>query len=142
MVAYLDSSVLLRHILLGDEGIRQVFECDTIISSELLEIECYRVFHRYRLQGDLDDSGLLEARERLTLVVSGVSLLMLSPAVKKRSSEAFPVVIRTFDALHLSSALAYCDAMPMETLLMFSYDDQLNRCTRAVGIKTPFSVDV
>jgi hypothetical protein len=48
MVGYLDSSVLLRHILLGDAGIKQVLACDRIISSELLEIECHRVLHRYR----------------------------------------------------------------------------------------------
>ena len=55
MVGYLDSSVLLRYILLGDSGLKQVFEGDGVISSELLEIECKRVLYRYRLQGNLDD---------------------------------------------------------------------------------------
>jgi len=39
----MDSSVLLQHILQGDEGIRQPLSCDSVISSELLEIECKRV---------------------------------------------------------------------------------------------------
>ena len=139
MVAYLDSSVLLRHILLGDEGMRQVLECGAVVSSELLEIECKRVFHRYRLQGDLDDSGFLEAQGRLEFVLSGVYLLLLSSDVKKRASEAFPVQIRTLDALHISSALAFKSARPKEALLFFSYDNQLNRCAKALELGAPFS---
>ena len=142
MVAYLDSSVLMRHILLGDSGIRQVLECDSLISSELLEIECKRVLHRYRLQGDLDDLGFLEAVNRLEAVLSGVSLLLLSADVKKRSAEAFPVHMRTLDAMHLSSALIFQTARPNEALLFFSYDNQLNRCARAVGFTAPFSTDI
>ena len=141
MVAYLDSSVLLRHILLGDEGIRQVVECDAVVSSELTEIECKRVLHRYRLQGDLDDSGFLKADGRLKSVLSGVSLLLLSSAVKKRSAEAFPIVIRTLDAMHLASALVLQAARSSEDLLYFSYDNQINRCARAVGFPAPFSTD-
>ncbi len=139
MVGYLDSSVLLRYILLGDPGIHHVLTCERVISSELLEIECKRVFHRYRLQGDLDDPGFLEAAQRLESVLSGVSLLSLSPRIKKRSAEAFPVQITTLDALHLSSALVFMEAGVSETLLLFSYDNRLNRCARAVGIDAPFA---
>ncbi len=78
MVAYLDSSVLLRHILLGDSGIKQVFAVGKVISSELLEIECYRVLHRHRLQNDLDDKGFIEASDRLEQVLNAVSIVLLS----------------------------------------------------------------
>jgi len=138
MVAYLDSSVLLRYILLGDEGIKQVFDNDLVISSELLNIECRRVIHRYRLQGNLDDDGFVEALKRLEQVLEGVSLLQLSEKVKKRSSETFPVVIKTLDALHLSSALIFQTAKPDETVSIFSYDKGMNRCARALGIYVPF----
>lgn len=67
MVGYLDYSVLLRHILLGDVGMRQVADCDSIISSELLEIECKRVFHRYRLLGELNDNQLNRCAESVGL---------------------------------------------------------------------------
>ena len=42
MTAYLDSSVLLRHILLGEEPIRQALALPRVASSELIEIECRR----------------------------------------------------------------------------------------------------
>lgn len=141
MVGYLDSSVLLQHILLGDAGIKQVLACDRIISSELLEIECRRVLHRYRMQGNLDDSRYIKALERLENVIAGVSILILSSKVKKRASEAFPIIIKTLDALHLASALMFQAAYPAEYLLIFSYDAGMNRCTRALGLTAPFSVE-
>ncbi len=138
MVGYLDSSVLLRNILLGDTGIEQVFESDQVVSCELLEIECRRVLHRYRLQGNLDDDGFVEAVKRLDEVLEGVSIIQLSQKVKKRSSEAFPVVIKTLDAIHLSSALIFKEARPAEFLHIFSYDNGMNRCARALGFQVPF----
>ncbi|MBL7007146.1 MAG: PIN domain-containing protein [Spirochaetia bacterium] len=141
MVGYLDSSVVLRHILLGDAGIQQVFASGSVISSELLEIECRRVLHRYRLQGELDDAGFIIASDRLDQVVSGISILILSSKAKNRASEAFPVIIKTLDALHLASALIFQKARPTEHLLIFSYDAGMNRCARALGLPAPFAVE-
>ena len=138
MVAYLDSSVLLRYILLGDTGLKQVFESDFVISSELLEIECRRVLHRYRLQGQLDDDGFVEALKRLEKVLEGGSIILLSQKVKKRSGETFPVVIKTLDALHLASAITFQAARPAELLHIFSYDAGMNRCARTIGFQVPF----
>jgi predicted nucleic acid-binding protein len=138
MVAYLDSSVLLRYILLGDTGLQQVFENDMVVSSELLEIECRRVLHRYRLQGNLDDDSFVEALKRLDKVLEGVSIILLSKKVKKRSAETFPVVIKTLDALHLASAIIYQAVRPAEILQIFSYDTGMNRCARAIGFQVPF----
>lgn len=142
MVAYLDSSVLLRYILLGDSGLKQVFESDMVISSELLEIECRRVLHRYRLQGNLDDDGFVEALKRLDKVLEGVSIILLSQKVKKRSTETFPVVIKTLDALHLASAIIFQAARPDEILQIFSYDIGMNRCARAIGFQVPFEKEL
>ena len=138
MVGYLDSSVLLRYILLGDNGLQQVFKSDMVVSSELLEIECRRVLHRYRLQGNIDDDGFVEALRRLDEVLEGVSIILLSQKVKKRSGETFPVVIKTLDAFHLASAIIFQAARPAELLHIFSYDAGMNRCARALGFQVPF----
>ena len=139
MVAYLDSSVLLRHILLGDSGIKHVFAVRQVISSELLKIECRRVLHRYRLQNMLNDDSFIESVNRLEQVLKAVSIIRLSPAVKKRSTEAFPVTIKTLDALHISSALAFQEASQSESLLIFSYDNGMNRCAKSLGFTVPFA---
>jgi len=137
VVAYLDSSVVLRHILLGDASIEHAVACGQVISSELLEIECRRVLHRYRLYGDLDDTGFIEASKRLNDVLTGVSTLALSDVVKKRASGPFPVHVKTLDALHLASALTFAAAYADETVLVFSHDAGMNRGALALGLLAP-----
>lgn len=143
MVAYLDSSVVLRHILLADPAIHHAFACDRVVTSELLEIECRRVLQRYRLNGELDDDRLVQAVERLQAVLAGVWILALSPAVKTRAMGSYPVVVKTLDALHLASAQTFAEyhlrRETEEQLLMFSYDASLNRCARALNLPTPLA---
>lgn len=137
MVSYLDSSVALRHILLGEAVIRHALAADKVVSSELLEIECHRTIFRCRMQGDLDDMGLVKAVNRLEKLLTGLSLMILSPEIKKRAMEAFPISIKTLDALHLASALRLKDSFTDEEVLVFSHDGTFNRCARALGFKVP-----
>ena len=141
MVAYLDSSVLLRHVLLGEIGIRHAFATGSVVASELLEIECRRVLHRYRMNGELDDTTFLQAQERLEDVLKSVTILALTDRVKKRAAGAFPVVVKTLDALHLATALVYAEhylsSEPHEALIVFSHDESMNRCAYALGMETP-----
>lgn len=139
MVAYLDPSVALRHILKGEAAISQALACDRVVSSELLEIECRRVLHRYRMQGELDDEGMAEASARLDAVLAGISLIALSRSVKRRAMGAFPVSVKTLDALHLASALVLAEKLGDESLLLFSHDESMNRCARVLGFAAPLS---
>ena len=132
MVAYLDSSVLLRHILLGEEPIRHALEFPRVVSSELIEIECRRVLHRCRLAGELDDEALAVARERLDAVLAGIDLLELSTQIKQRAMDPFPVHVRTLDALHIATALAV--AVDAGATALFSHDKGMNLCARSLGI--------
>lgn len=137
MTAYLDSSVVLRYVLAGEEAIFHALSFPVIVSSELLDIECRRVFFRCRLSGDLDDAGYLEALSRFEDLVEGMDLLDLSKAVRKRSREAFPLSIRTLDALHLSTALLLAEQGDTATVQLFSHDRAMNLCARALGMGVP-----
>lgn len=139
MVAYLDSSVVLRYVLKGDPAIKHALACETILSSELLEIECRRVLQRGRMVGELSDTTYVTAVKRLDALLAGIGLLSLSPPVKKRAMEAFPVVVKTLDALHLATALLYSEKQASGTLLMFSYDEAMNRCAAVLGFATPLA---
>ena len=132
MVAYLDSSVVLRHILRGESSIRRALAFPRVVSSELLEIECRRVLHRYRMSGDLTDEGVATASDRLETVLSGIDLFEMTAAVKKRAMEPFPVVIGTLDALHIATALLL--SQTAGTASVFSHDAQMNVCARTVGL--------
>lgn len=139
MIAYLDSSIVLRHILNGELTVRHAFAVGRVASSELLEIECRRVIHRCRMEGELSDDGVVSAMERLDAVLSGLDLLALSAKVKRRAMDAFPVSVKTLDALHLSSALALAEASPDEAVLVFTHDAAMNRCAKALGLKAPLA---
>lgn len=132
MVAYLDSSVVLRHILLGENAIIRALEFPRIVSSELIEIECRRVLHRYRLAGELIDENLAEATERLNRVLDGIDILEMTKPVKQRAMDPFPVSIGTLDALHVSTALMVADST--EGLSLFSHDRAMNLCVRSLGL--------
>jgi len=132
VVAYLDSSVLLRHILLGEEPIRHALKFPRVVSSELLEIECRRVLHRCRLAGELTDEALTVARERLDEVLAGIDLLEMSRQIKQRAMDPFPVNVRTLDALHVATALLVGE--DAGGVALFSHDEGMNRCARSLGI--------
>ncbi|MFW6261208.1 MAG: PIN domain-containing protein [Spirochaetota bacterium] len=141
MVAYLDTSVVLQHILRGDIAIRHAFAVGRVVTSELTRIESCRVIHRYRLHGDLDDDGLVAATDRLDAVLAGVAVADLSRAVRTRAMGSFPVVVGTLDALHLATALlyaeSYLDSAANEQVLVFSHDVAMNRCAAALGFPVP-----
>jgi predicted nucleic acid-binding protein len=141
MMAYLDSSVALRHILMGEIAIEQAFASHFPVASELIEIECRRVLHRCRMGGELDDDRLVIALERLEAVIAGLDLVELSPSIKQRAMEAFPVIVRTLDALHLATALECRAKSAGEEILVFSHDRGMNNCARALGFGTPLAVN-
>ena len=137
MVAYADSSVILRHVLLGEISIEHALEFPRVVTSELAEIECKRVIHRYSLQGNLSDETLVEATERLDRVLSGIDLLELGRSVKERAMQSFPVAIKTLDAFHVATAVLL--HREEDAVVLFSHDTQMNRCARAMGLAAPFS---
>ena len=132
MVAYLDSSVVLRHVLLGEELIRHALAFPRVVSSELIEIECRRVLHRCRLAGELDDQTLAAAHQRLDAVLAGIDLLEMSTQIKRRAMEPFPVHVRTLDALHVATALAVGEDVGGTAL--FSHDKGMNLCARCLRL--------
>jgi predicted nucleic acid-binding protein len=135
MLAYLDSSVLLRYLLLGEITLKHAQEFPRLVSSELLEIECRRVLLRCRMEGSLNDETLIEAVGRLEDVLTSIDLLELSAPVKKRAMEAFPIHVKTLDALHVASALQLLSEVPAETITLFSHDRTVNLCARALGFQ-------
>ena len=137
MVAYLDSSVVLRAVLNDDYSIDQARTLP-VFSSELLEIECRRAILRDRSIGLLDDEKFLVATERLETYLEEMDLIELDPVIKRRAKEAFPVHVKTLDALHLATALAITNQGLGDAVTVFSFDQGMNRAARAIGLSAPW----
>ena len=134
MIAYVDSSVLLRLILREPHSLEDLRSYETLVSSELLAVECPRTIDRLRLQGSL---SMEEAVFRLAAVrdwLEAVDLVLLRRPVLARASESFPTPLGTLDVLHLATALVWRDRMQKE-LVMATHDGGLAIATRACGIE-------
>jgi hypothetical protein len=121
----------------GEGIIRQALAFPAVVSSELLDIECRRVFFRCRMAGELDDSSYLEALSRFDALADGLDLVDLSRPVRKRAREAFPLAVRTLDALHLSTALLLAAENDEASVQVFSHDRSMNLCAKALGLGAP-----
>jgi hypothetical protein len=62
-----------------------------------------------------------------------------TPVLLRHIFLAFPVSIKTLDALHIASLLIFTDVRPKETVLVFSFDSGMNRGAKALGFTVPFS---
>jgi predicted nucleic acid-binding protein len=132
---YVDSSVVLRHILNGDPALGAAASSANVVgSSDLLAIECQRVLQRERMAGHLDDRQYSEATVLLEDLLDRLTLIEIGPAVKRRAAGPFPTVIGTLDAIHLASALLWQETEPGTELRILTQDRQLALCARSLGL--------
>ena len=132
MIAYLDSSVLLR-VVLGEAGaLREWRQVSRPVVSPLLRVESLRTLDRMALTGILDDEGLARRREAVFRFVERCEHIDLDASVLERASQPFPTPLGTLDALHLSSAMLYRDRT-MEPIAFATHDLALARAARSAG---------
>ena len=131
---YIDSSVVLGHILAGDPTLSEI-RAEVAASSELLQIECHRVLHRERMSGHLDDTQYAQAVELLETVADHLAIIELGPAVKRRAAGPFPTVIGTLDAIHLATAVLWQEAEPGSVVRIVTRDRQLALCARTIDFE-------
>lgn len=135
MKVYVDSSVVLRHILNADPALERIGALDTVGSSDLLLIECQRVLQRERMEAHLDDQKYSQSLVLLEAIFDSLYVIELGPAVKRRAAGPFPTIIGTLDAIHLASALLWEEIEANSDFSIFTYDKQLALCARALGVR-------
>ena len=132
MIAYVDTSALLRIILRESGAVDDLRTHDGLVSSELIAVESARTIDRLRNQGALT---MDEATERIAMVnewLEAVDLVLLRPPVLRRASEPMPMPVGTLDAIHLATALIWRDRIgPLPQ--MVTHDAALGAAARAFG---------
>lgn len=131
MIAYVDSSVVLRIALGQPDPSPEWSRLDRAISSELLRVECLRTIDRLRIRAGLDDRTVAERRGALLEMIDAIDLVALDASILGRAAEPFPTLVRTLDALHLASALAVRDELP--SLVFLTHDTTLGLAAGAMG---------
>jgi predicted nucleic acid-binding protein len=132
VIAYIDTSALLRIVLREPGALDDVRAYDGLVSSELTAVESARTLDRLRNQGALTVD---EAADRIGVVnewLEAVDLVLLRAPVLSRASEPMPVPVGTLDAIHLATALVWRDRVgPLPQ--MVTHDAALGAAARAFG---------
>jgi predicted nucleic acid-binding protein len=134
MMAYLDTSALLRLVLREPGALEELRSCEALVASELVAVESLRTIDRLRLQGALSIEDAASRRETVTEWLEAVDLVLLQRPILARASEPFPTPLGTLDALHLSTALVWQDRM-RQPLVMATHDRDLSLAARSFGFE-------
>ncbi len=132
MIAYIDTSALLRLVLREPGGLEELRSCEALVSSELIAVESFRTIDRLRLQGALSTEEAASRRETATEWLEAVDLVLLQRPILARASEPFPIPLGTLDALHLSTALVWQDRTRRE-IVVATHDRDLALAARSFG---------
>lgn len=123
---YLDTSVILAHLLAEDRSPPEALWRETLVSSRLMEVETWNRLHA---------RGLADSRgEYARMLIAEVTMLEFIQPVIARALEPFPgpYFPRTLDALHLASCAWLRDSGRAVTLA--SYDRRMTATARAMDI--------
>ncbi|PYP99962.1 MAG: hypothetical protein DMF83_29365 [Acidobacteria bacterium] len=139
MIAYLDTSVLLRLVLREPGALEDLRSSEALVSSELLAVESLRTIDRLRLHGALSPEEAASRRATVTEWLEAVDLVLLQSPILARASEPLPTPLGTLDALHLATALVWRDRI-RQTIVMATHDGGLALAARSFGPTEPIRI--
>jgi predicted nucleic acid-binding protein len=132
VIAYIDTSALLRIVLREAGALEDLRSYDGLVSSELIAVESMRTIDRLRLQGSLSAEEAATRRRTVDEWLEAIDLVLLRPAVLSRASEPMPMPLGTLDGIHLATALTWRDRVgPLASIA--THDTMLGTAARAFG---------
>jgi predicted nucleic acid-binding protein len=134
VIAYVDSSVMLR-VVLGQRGaLKEWQDIVTGVTSGLLEVECLRTIDRLHLADALDDDETAERRETVYRMLEMVEVIEPTAPVLRRASQPLPTPLGTLDSIHLATASLWRETRGKD-LTIATHDKALAMAARANGFR-------
>ena len=133
MIAYIDSSVLLRVVLGQPDKLAGWSDISRPVTSALTEVECLRTLDRRYRQGFLSDEELPQRRSLTLALLRRMEQVDITNTVLMRAANPFPTPLGTLDAIHLSTALLW-NTSGRDPLVMATHDSQLQLAAQAMGL--------
>ena len=134
MIAYVDSSVLLRVALGQPNALPEWRDIERGVSSALITTESLRTLDRVRLRVSLSDMEVARRRATILSLIDSLELVEIDSVVLERAAQPMPTELGTLDAIHLASALLWKDASVAEPV-MATHDKALALAAQAHGLK-------
>jgi uncharacterized protein len=132
MIAYLDSSVILRVVLGQKNRLKEWEQVKTGVVSALAEVECLRTLDRLRLMENLADLEIASRRELVFRLLQALDVVEITRPVLSRAAQPLPTQLGTLDAIHLATALLFKEQSAVD-LAMATHDHALATAARASG---------
>ena len=133
MIAYVDSSVLLRFILDQPDPLTELRLYDRRVTSFVAEVECLRAIESARARGQLTADEAADRRLVAYAQLRRMRRLLVSRPVLRRAGEAYPLPVKALDAIHLASALLVREREAPD-LVFATHDRQLGRLAAAMDL--------
>jgi len=122
---YLDSSVVLGHLLMEERRPPIAFWEEISVSSRLLEYEVWNRIWARRLGPSHQDEVQATLRK--------IEMIELTRLSLRRALAPFPISVRTLDAIHLAT-MDFIRGSD-EPVQLASYDNRLIAAAQALGIE-------
>jgi len=134
LIAYLDSSVLLRVVLGQRDKFKEWRAVREGVASALVEVECVRTLDRLRLRGAMTDRQLSSRREAIYRLLEETEIVEPTRPILARASLPLPTPIGTLDAIHLATAMLWRESSDAD-LMFATHDAALGIAARASGFR-------
>jgi len=93
MIAYLDSSVLLRLVLGQRNALKEWRTIEQGVASALVEVECLRTLDRLRLGERLGDDQIALRREAVYRMLDAMEVVEITRPVLARAAQPLPTTL-------------------------------------------------
>jgi len=133
MIAYVDSSVVLRLVLGQPGALAEWSLVDEGVTSALTQVECLRVLDRLRIVERIADEELASRREAVFGLLATLSVVDVAGAVLDRAAQPLPTALGTLDAIHLATAQLWHERTAT-ALTMATHDAALATAARSLGM--------
>lgn len=134
MIAYVDSSVVLRLVLGQPDALAAWPGVRQGVGSELVGVECLRTLDRLVHTRAIDAEHSRALREAIYRVIETLEQVALTRPVLARAAQPLPVPLGTLDALHLATALLWSETRDTD-LVLLTHDQALAAAARACGLE-------
>ena len=134
MIAYVDTSVLLRVALGQADALPEWRQVDRGVTSALTRVEGLRTLDRLRLRARLADAEMARRRAIILQLLDSLELVEVDSLVLDRAAQPQPTELGTLDAIHLATALLWRETMGAE-LVMATHDVALATAAQAHGFR-------
>lgn len=133
MIAYVDSSVLLRVALGQPDALPEWGEVQRGVSSALVTVESLRTLDHLRLRAGLPDEEVATRRATILALIASLELVDIDVAVLDRAAQPMPTELGSLDAIHLATALLWKEVAGVAPV-MATHDAALALGARAHGL--------